>query len=405
MNVVAIELGLKLLVTVSTAWRVEAISSGVSNDWVQSAPSVLREVIVSYWCSFHEVKVSSLHRYLKCFTQKNVDLQILVSEGVKWILIEEWFKEWTSLEGKVEEATVVVLHVVISVNKGGSDYIVVPHWGVWTWNGSIESVWLLRFWSVLVVVSSEWIQWSENVPSGTEFVSSVTVETANIWTHEWQGEQVVTEDTVNWECHVLNCGPVITHPMVTIFTETWEVRSWQNVWSLVNADQVLSCGLGLHQWEQVVNVILSSVNGIMPSIDTNGFVLEVSPAWDIEGLVSVWVGGSLLWLAVAIAEVSSFILVEPDTIEDQTIVISEALEVSLPPVNSWGLEEIGEISVTAPYTSSQVVLMVVLLNENVISDTLIKSIVTLVESDSDSCVHNGHELNALLFLDLLYVFR
>ena len=148
------------------------------------------------------------------------------------------------------------------------------------------------------------------MPSGTDFVGGVSVETADIRAHEGKSEQVVRENTVYGESHVLNSRPVVSHPVVSVFAYTWEVGASEDVGSEISlVDEVLGGCLGLHKREEVVDIILPSVDGIVPSVYPNRLVLEVSPSWHVERLVSVGVYRSLFRLAVAIAEVCCFILV------------------------------------------------------------------------------------------------
>jgi len=101
-----------------------------------------------------------------------------------------------------------------------------------------------------------------------------------------------------------------------------------------------------------VNIIFTSLDRIVPPINAEGFIFEVSPARNIERFVSVRISRSLFRLAVTIAEVSGFILIKPDSIEVKTLVVIEILEVVFPPLNSLRFEEIREVSVTTPHTSS-----------------------------------------------------
>ena len=140
----------------------------------------------------------------------------------------------------------------------------------------------------------------------------------------------------------------------------------------------------------------------MPSVNSQCLVFKVSPSWNVEWLVSERVSGSLTCITVAIAEVSGFILVKPNSIEDKVLVSVKIIKAIAPPFHSRWLEEVREVGVSTPYSSCQVVLFVGLLNEHVIFQSLVKSFVALVFPDGNSSVHNGNEI-AIIIMNLLNV--
>jgi hypothetical protein len=82
------------------------------------------------------------------------------------------------------ELRVVVLDEVIPLSNGSGDKLSVSSGGIILLQESVGE-WLLRSSSVLVVVSSEGEHSSELMPFGTEISCSISIETAEIASHEW----------------------------------------------------------------------------------------------------------------------------------------------------------------------------------------------------------------------------
>jgi len=75
-----------------------------------------------------------------------------------------------------------------------------------------ESVWFLGNGVPTVVVSGEWVERSNNVPSGAKLSIGISHETANVGTNELNTHKVVSHDTSDGETHVLLLTEVISKP-------------------------------------------------------------------------------------------------------------------------------------------------------------------------------------------------
>lgn len=75
------------------------------------------------------------------------------------------------------------------------------------------------------MVTSERHQCTDLMPSGAEIGDGITVETAEIATHEWQTEELVLVDVFDGVSHVFDPRPVVAKPMISVLLKTWLVRS------------------------------------------------------------------------------------------------------------------------------------------------------------------------------------
>jgi hypothetical protein len=91
----------------------------------------------------------------------------------------------------------------------------------------------------------------------------------------------------------------------------------------------------------------------METIDSECFVFEVSPPWDIKWFVSQRVYWSFTWNAVAVTEVGCFVHVNPNTVKGESVLVSQIVKHSVPVSVDVLVEEVREVSIATPHSSSQ----------------------------------------------------
>mmetsp|Transcript_29346 Transcript_29346/g.44218 ORF Transcript_29346/g.44218 Transcript_29346/m.44218 type:complete len:776 (-) Transcript_29346:3477-5804(-) len=386
---------------------VAVLKSAITSDAVLHVLQVRQDLAP---LAFREIEVSlsvrqpsGLDRSLEGGSEHNVPLDVVITVEVGGPLEEDGLEEAATELGDLPELRVVVTEDRVFVLDRSSDQVsvgsvlTIPH-------GGVESVGLLRSSSVLVVVPRPGEQGSQLVPPRAEVGGGISVETAEVATHEGEAEDLVLIDVLHGSDHVLNPRPVVADPVMGILLEAGRVRSRENVGSkALLVGEVIGGGLGLHQSEGVMHIELSPAVGVA-AINSEGLALEISLARDVVRLVPEGVLGPLLGDTVAIAEVGGFVLIEPDSIELKAIAVLEVLPHGVPVLLSVGVVEVGEVGVSAPDTSGQWVVALSLLDEDLHLHSHVVGFKVCVLTDCNSSVHDGHESHVLL-ADLVHEIR
>lgn len=82
------------------------------------------------------------------------------------------------------------------------------------------------------MISGERIKRTKHVPSCAKDIGGISIESTDIRSHEGKTKEIVTVDSIDRKLHIVNIRPIITHPMVGIFTNTREIRASENIRSL-----------------------------------------------------------------------------------------------------------------------------------------------------------------------------
>jgi hypothetical protein len=128
---------------------------------------------------------------------------------ILWELKEEWSDENTTFYGMSNHLSVVISDQIVFVLDSHSHDIDILSAAL------IEvgpSVWLLGNGVPTVVVSGEWIERSDNMPSGAKLSIGISHESANVRTSELDTHNVVGHDTSDGETHVLLLTEVVSKP-------------------------------------------------------------------------------------------------------------------------------------------------------------------------------------------------
>mmetsp|Transcript_21981 Transcript_21981/g.16341 ORF Transcript_21981/g.16341 Transcript_21981/m.16341 type:complete len:88 (-) Transcript_21981:3236-3499(-) len=85
--------------------------------------------------------------------------------------------------------------------------------------------------------------------------------------------------------------------------------------------------------------VFSIPDSLVQSINSQRFIFQISPSWDIEWFVPERVNWSFAVDAVAIAEIGGLILVQPDPIELNPIVGPQVVKLRVPELFDVRVEE------------------------------------------------------------------
>jgi len=120
-------------------------------------------------------------------SELNVSVQMRIDFRFIWIVKEKWLVESTSISGNVSHFTVEISNHTHSVMH-------CIHKELWICEtlhiNSFEGIWFLRNGISAVMVSSEWLECSDSVPSSTEFCGSISIVTTDISSCEWSTSNI-----------------------------------------------------------------------------------------------------------------------------------------------------------------------------------------------------------------------
>lgn len=194
----------------------------------------------------------------KSATDHDIVLLIINCVGILWELIEEWLDESSTFDAVGRHLSVVVSDQVIFVLDGHSHDIHILYAALIEFS---PSVWLLGNGVPAVVVSREWIERSNNMPSGAKLSIGVSHETANVRTSELNTHDVVSHDTSDGETHVLLLTEVISEPSGSEFTGTSVGTSLDNHSSLSLIFEPVMSSLDFHGTKERMSFKFSDILG------------------------------------------------------------------------------------------------------------------------------------------------
>jgi len=110
-----------------------------------------------------------------------------------------------------------------------------------------------------VVVSWEWVESSNHVPSGAEFWSGVTQESANIWASKRNTNDVMGHDSCDRVPHVSSLWEVIPQPSRSVLAHAGKCASFNYHGPLFLLGKPLVSRLRFHGSEQGVSIELGNI--------------------------------------------------------------------------------------------------------------------------------------------------
>lgn len=132
------------------------------------------------------------------------------------------------------------------------------------------------------------------MPSSTEFIGSVSNETANVRSSKRNAHDVVGHHSSNGITHIVLVTEVISEPSGSEFTHTSICTSFNDHGSLVLRFEPLVGSLSLHGTEERVCIKLGNILGHhflivgMNAIERKRFGLQISHSWDIWKEILNW---------------------------------------------------------------------------------------------------------------------
>jgi len=174
---------------------VDALGEAGWEAWDEWAPYALRKVELNLILLG---QIRSFNRCLQSGSQQHVLLYHFVGEGLVTELEEEWLEEAAAVLVDLPEMGVVVPGECVPIPDGCPDQVGVRDVliiGYVFREGEVEDVGLLGCCCVLVVVSGEWEEGSDLVPSCAEVTYSIAIESTEVAAHERQSKELVLVNT------------------------------------------------------------------------------------------------------------------------------------------------------------------------------------------------------------------
>lgn len=109
-------------------------------------------------------------------------------------LKEEWLEEAASFLVDLPEMRIIIPKESVSISNGRPDQVSVSDVVIVRYicgKSEVELVRLLPSCGVLVMVSSEWEEGSNLMPSSAQVAYGVTVESTEVTAHEWQAKELI----------------------------------------------------------------------------------------------------------------------------------------------------------------------------------------------------------------------
>jgi len=109
-------------------------------------------------------------------------------------LKEEWLEEAASFLVDLPEMRIIIPKESVSISNGRPDQVSVSDIVIVRYicgKSEVELVRLLPSCGVLVMVSSEWEEGSNLLPSSAQVTYGVTVESTEVADHEWQAKELI----------------------------------------------------------------------------------------------------------------------------------------------------------------------------------------------------------------------
>jgi len=195
---------------------------------------------------------------LKSATDHNIVLLIIDCVCILWELIEEWLDESSAFNAVDGHLGVVISDQVVFVLDSHPHDINILHIVLIEVN---KSIWLLSNSVPTVVVSREWVERPDNMPSGAELSVGISHETANVRSSELDTHDVMSHDTSDGETHVLLLTEVVSEPSGSEFTCASIGTSLDNHSSLILFFEPVMGGLDFHGTKERMSLKFSNVLG------------------------------------------------------------------------------------------------------------------------------------------------
>ena len=201
--------------------------------------------------------------------------------------------------------------------------------------------WVLVFFVNVIVISHEWIEGTELLPSDAHFFFRIIEEAAHISSNHGHRVQSEVQKGRHGHFQVFPRWVDVAVPVSTVDALTSGGRAWNYEWPLAsNPLQRLESHLGLVEREQIVEVVVAAQ--VVLGLEAHCLVENWVPLTQSVGRVVV-VGISEVLRTVAFffgPESGRFVHVDPQAVEFQDIV--ELGQVFDPPISSFGVREVRE---------------------------------------------------------------
>lgn len=170
------------------------------------APGTCREVEICHVLA----QSSRLHGELESTSKHDVVLLTECGSDIVWELKEERLVKGSTLQAQLSHLSIIVSDEEVLVLHCHPDDVEVSHRALVYVIG--ENVWLL--WVVIppVVVSGEWIERPNNIPSCTQLWSCIIKEATDIRAGERNPHHIVGHDAGDRVTHVGWIGEVVSQP-------------------------------------------------------------------------------------------------------------------------------------------------------------------------------------------------